>query len=168
MGSRNRDFSLSACGNDLRKTSHHVRLIQSHHDLSLKLFRHKVAAVRLHALGKNVMHKPLSTEMSAEIFLVGIGSTPGLLIRLLHRRSSGKRHIHRLIELSLPCLGSLLAVDSRSQILDLLLHTAVSRVILRRQNAVFILVGIHKVLRGFPHLRSLLDHIFDSHSSIPP
>ena len=106
--------------------------------------------------------------MRTEVFLVRIGGATGLFLNFLPCRSSGKRHIHRLIELSLPCLGSLLTVDSCSQILDLLLHTAVSRVILRRQNAVLILVGIHKVLRGLPHLRSFLDHIFDSHSSIPP
>ena len=113
------------------------------------------------------MNKSLTSKMRTEVFLVGIGSTSGLFLHLLCR-SSGKRSIDRLIQRRLSCLGSLLTVDRRSQILDLLLHTAVSRVILRRQNTVLILMGIHEILRGLPHLRSLLNHFIDSHRSIPP
>ena len=168
MSRRNRDLSLSACGNDLRKTSHHVRLIQTHHDLTLELFRNRISAVCLHSFGKNIVNKPLSSKMCTEIFLVRIGSAPGLFLHILSRRSSGKRHIDRLVELRLPCLSPLLTVDRRSQILNLLLHTAVCRIVLGGEHAVLILVGIHKVLRSLPHLCSLLDHIFDSHISIPP
>ena len=164
MSSRNRDLSLSTGSDNLCKASHHIGLIKTGHDLTLKLFRNKISAVCLDTLGKHVVNKSLATKMCPEVLLIGIGSTTGLFLNLLGR-SSGQRLVHRLIKLLLPCIRSLLSVDGSGKILDLLLHTTVSGTVLCRQDAVFVLMGIHEILRSLPNLCSLLNQFIDSHNS---
>ena len=170
FGCCNVDLMLSGSGNLCSQTAHDVLLIQNIDQSAVILLRNQIAAVRIHAFLQDIGYlTEIASHSIQHCLSVLIGSTAGLWFLLSSGiRSACKRRIHRPVQLLFSLLCFLVTVNGLRQILDFCLHLLISGTVLRRKHTIFILMGIHKILRSLPHLCSLFDQFLDSHNQSPP
>ena len=162
---RDGNLALMLCGDYLGKGADHVFLIKRAHDIALKILRHEETAVRVHALGKDVVQECSAAKVAVEVLLIRIGSTPHFL-RLQPSafvRRLGNRRVHGLVQFRLDGVPAFHALDLVGHSVKVAFHLRVGRVILGGQNAHVVAVGVEKALHGVPERRPLVSHFSDRH-----
>ena len=158
LGSRNIDLVLSGSHDPCGKTAHDIFFIQNINQPSVILLRNQITAVGIHALLKGIGNlAEVASQCIQHCPAVFIRSTSCLWLTLAACiRLPGQRLVYRLVQVLFHFLSLAVAVNRLCQILNLRFHSLIGCTVLRRQNTIFILMGIHKILCSFPNLSSLL------------
>ena len=158
LGSCNIDLVLPGSHDPCGKTAHDILFIQNINQSSVILLRNQITAVGIHSLLKGIGNlAEVASQCIQHCPAVFIRSTSCLWLTLAACiRLPGQRLVYRLVQVLFHFLCLAVAVNRLCQILNLRFHSLISCTVLRRQNTIFILMGIHKILCSFPNLSSFL------------
>ena len=168
MGRCNGDLTLVIGSDDLAQTAHHIFLLERVHDELLKLRGDEIAAVGIHTLGEHIVEHTFAAQMQTEILAVSVRRSAGLGFagRFLGLLGDGRGY--GLCKLCGNSVAALHASDLIGEIVQFLLHIGVNGIVLGRQNAFSVAVGVEEALHRSPQLGALFAQFNDSHIEIPP
>ena len=158
LGSRNIDLVFPGSHDPCGKTAHDILFIQNINQSSVIFLRNQITTIGIHALLKGIGNlAEVASQCIQHCPAVFIRSTSCLWLTLAACiRLPGQRLVYRLVQVLFHFLSLAVAVNRLCQILNLRFHSLIGCTVLRRQNTIFILMGIHKILCSFPNLSSFL------------
>nr|DAG02517.1 MAG TPA: hypothetical protein [Siphoviridae sp. ctneY2] len=173
LGGSDVDLTLTTGGDGVAQLTEDVLFLQSLDQTGVILFGNQVATVSVNALLENIADlAEVGTESLEHTVLIGIGSTAGLGLLVIHRSA-----IHRLFgDGSRSGLGKLCVhsrhgfhtLDFSTVVLNLLFHLGIGLGILIGKQTVTVALGLYKSLCSFPSLVTLCAQFVDSHNKLPP
>ena len=157
----------------MRVGADHGGSVQALHQGALEFVRDEVATLRIHAFLQSVFHLRshgiLMTGGVPERLLIGVRGTASLGIhRLGGRRLLCDGGVHRAGQLGVHRLQTLHAANLLAEVGDVVFHAGVNGIVLFRQEAVGIAVGLQKRLGSRQLLGTLVAKFDNSHGIDPP
>ena len=165
MTRSNGNLALVLSGDNLCEGTDHVFLFKRGNNVTLKIFRHEIAAIGIGALGQHIVNENLAAKMTVKILFVFVGSSSGLG-HLSTGRSRSERLIDGLVQFRFDCLTALHTLDFIGKTVEVALHIGVGVIVLSGENTHAVSVGVEETFHRIPQLCSFVSEFSNCHNQI--